>query len=201
VLRYACFRQLMLLLQIERSKTKNSGTLCLSHKKILIEKIERQSNLIKEFEKASNLNHARFFISEIRTSRNFNNAYQNIIKHVLGITIKNTNIIVYMTDVKGTIIFSCTAGLLGIRRKQRRRKVPVLIRLLKYLLSKTNCANRQDLVALHLKNFSEKLTSFTLNFMLEYLNIELVRIGNNHPHNGCRPKKQKRKKRQKLHFG
>jgi ribosomal protein S11 len=106
-----------------------------------------------------------------------------------------------MTDIKGTITFSCTAGLLGVKKKQRRRKVPVLIRLLKFLLLKTNCVNQQDLVALHLRNFSEKLSSFTLNFILEYLNIELVRIENNHPHNGCRPKKQKRKKRQKLHFG
>ena len=137
----------------------------------------------------------------ICTSKTFNNAHQNIVRYVLGITMKNTNIIVYMTDIKGTIMFSCTAGLLGVKKKQRRRKVPVLIRLLKFLLLKTNCVNQQDLVALHLKNFSEKLSSFTLNFILEYLNIELVRIENNHPHNGCRPKKQKRKKRQKLHFG
>lgn len=191
----------MLLLQIERSKTKNTGMLCLSHMKFLIGKTERQSNLIKEFEKASNLNHARFFISRICTSKTFNNAHQNIVRYVLGITMKNTNIIVYMTDIKGTITFSCTAGLLGVKKKQRRRKVPVLIRLLKFLLLKTNCVNQQDLVALHLRNFSEKLSSFTLNFILEYLNIELVRIENNHPHNGCRPKKQKRKKRQKLHFG
>jgi ribosomal protein S11 len=191
----------MFLLQIERSKTKNSCMSCLSHMKILIGRTGRQSNLIKEFEKASNLNHVRFFISKVCTSKAFNNVHQNIIKYVLGITMKNTNIIVYMTDVKGTIMFSCTAGLLGVRRKQRRKKVPVLIRLLKFLLLKTNCANQKDLVALHLRNFSEKLSSFTLNFILEYLNIELVRIENNHPHNGCRPKKQKRKKRLKLHFG
>ena len=66
------------------------------------------------------------------------------------------------------------------------------------MMLKTNIIFEKDLVALHLKNFNQRLGLFTISLLLKYYNIELIKIYNNEPHNGCRPKKQKRKKKQRL---
>ena len=69
------------------------------------------------------------------------------------------------------------------------------------MLPKINFVSKTDLVALHLKNFNKHLSLFVLNFLFKYRNIGMLKISNSQPHNGCRPRKIKRKKRQRLNFG
>ena len=112
----------------------------------------------------------------------------------------NTNTILYLSDIKGTIKFFCSAGTLKMNKKQKTKKMSVILKLIKFMLPKINFVSNNDLIALHLKNFNKHLSLFVLNFLFKYKNIGMVKINNNQPHNGCRPKKLKRKKRQRINF-
>ena len=121
----------------------------------------------------------------------------NLIKYIIGISIYNTNTIMYVSDIKGTIKFFCTSNSLGLKKK---KKITTLAKLIKYTTSKIDFISNSDLVSLHLKNCTDRLASLSSSFLSRHYNIELIKVKNIKPHNGCRPRKIKRKKRQKLIF-
>ena len=190
----------MFLLHIQKNKVERRNLLQISHLKNLIKKVREQIFFLKKLKKTKRFKSLRFLLSKVNFFGNFNFKSQNLIKYIIGISIYNTNIIIYLSDIKGTIKFFCTTGSLGIKRKQKKKKIAVLIKLIKFMMSKIKFVSKNDLIALHLKNFNDRLGSFTSSFLAKYYNIELIRINNNQPHNGCRPRKLKRKKRRKLNF-
>lgn len=105
--------------------------------------------------------------------------------------------ILYVSDIKGTVKFFCTSNSLGLKKK---KKIVTLAKLIKYTISKVNFIFNNDLVSLHFKNCTERLASLSSFVLSKHYNIEVIKIKNNIPHNGCRPRKIKRKKRQKLNF-
>jgi len=122
------------------------------------------------------------------------------INYVIGVVISKTNIIVYLTDIKGELKFFHTAGSLKLKKSQKKKKVIVLTKLLKVLLMNVNFITKNDVIALHLQNFNEGLVKLLYHFLVKHYNLEIVQVNNNQPHNGCRPRKLKRKKRRKLNF-
>lgn len=121
------------------------------------------------------------------------------LKYVLGISLSNTNTNVYVTDVKGKIKYLSSAGFLGLSGNQKIKKPAVLIKLLQLTIKKTEFMGNLP-IALHLKNFTESYVSLILSIVSKYFNIKHIRVYNNKPYNGCRPKKIKRKKRRKKFF-
>ena len=121
----------------------------------------------------------------------------NLIKYIIGISIYSTNIIMYVSDIKGTIKFFCTSNSLGLKKK---KKIVTLSKLIKYTISKVDFIFNNELVSLHFKNCTERLSSYASFILSQHYNIEVIKVKNNTPHNGCRPRKIKRKKRQKLIF-
>lgn len=124
---------------------------------------------------------------------------KNSIKYIIGISLTNTNIYVYLSDIKGKIYFIFSSGFLGIKGKQKIRKPTVLLKLVKLALSKIKLQNNSQ-IGVHLKNFAEFYASNVLLLLKKYLTINFIRIFNNKPYNGCRPRKIKRKKRGMLVF-
>ena len=123
------------------------------------------------------------------------------VNYIIGISISKTKIIVYLTDIKGEVIYFNTSGLLNITKKQRRKKIVVIFKLLKILLFKYKNLNKNKKIALHFKNLDKKTVLNILFFITKYLkNIKIIKIINNQPHNGCRPKKIKRNKKRKIKF-
>ena len=122
------------------------------------------------------------------------------INYILGVKIYKTNVIIYLSDIKGNIKFFYTAGSLNLKKNQKRKKVVVLTKLLKVLLLNINFLTKKDVIALYLQNFNEGLVKVVYFFLIKHYNLEIVQINNNQPHNGCRPRKLKRKKRRKLNF-
>ena len=194
----------MFLLHIEKNKIKKDNLLQIKHIQNLTKKIKNQIFFFKKLKKDENFKNLRFLISKTEIFEFSEDAYEDVhdtlINYVIGISMYNTNTILYLSDIKGTIKFFCSAGTLKMNKKQKTKKVSVLIKLINFMLPKINFVTNTDLIGLHLKNFNKHLSLFILNFLFKYRNIGMVKINNNQPHNGCRPRKLKRKKRQKVNF-
>lgn len=190
----------MFLLYIYKNKLESSNLSQIVHLKNLIVKIKTQICNFKELKKRKKFKTLRFLLSKNLQKSSPKFKSEILINYILGISIYRTNIILYLSDVKGTIIFFITSGFLNIKKKQKKKKITVLIRLIKFMLLKVKFVHKNDLIALHLKNFNERLGSFISIFLSKYYNIELIKINTSEPHNGCRPRKLKRKKRRNLNF-
>jgi len=198
----------MFLLHIEKNKIKKDSLLQIKHIQNLTKEIKNQIFFFKKLKKDKNFKNLRFLISKTDIFEVSEDAYEDayedvhdtLIKYVIGISMFNTNTILYLSDIKGTIKFFCSAGTLKMNKKQKTKKISVLIKLIKFMLPKINFVSNTDLLALHLKNFNKQLSLFVLNFLFKYRNIGMLKINNNQPHNGCRPRKLKRKKRQRVNF-
>jgi len=128
---------------------------------------------------------------------------KHLINIIIGVSIYKNNIIVFVSDIKGKLLFFNTSGILKIETKKK-KKLDIIFKLLINLIKKKKIFKPDTYIALHLKNSNKKISSAITKFLLnnlEYKNIQIVKIKNNKPHNGCRPKKIRRKKLGKLNFG
>ena len=198
----------MFLLHIEKNKIKKDDLLQIKHIQNITKKIKNEIIFLKKLKKDENIKNLRFLIPNAEVYESSEDQYfgdyirinEPPIKYVIGICMYNTNTIIYLSDIKGTIKFFCSAGSLKMNKKQKTKKVSVLIKLIKFMLPKINFVSKTKPIGLHLKNFNKHLSFFVLNFIFKYQNIGIVKINNNQPHNGCRPRKLKRKKRQRYNF-
>lgn len=191
----------MFLLHINTNKFKQSKLFRIYYLKNLIKKIKTQLFLLQKIRRFKLAKNLRFILSQDINSKLLNFKSQTMIKYIIGISNYKSNTILYLTDVKGTVKFFCTSGSLGITRKQTKKKVAVVLKLLKILVLNNKFLSKTENIALHFKNFNKKLVSVISSFLItSYPNIKIIKINNNQPHNGCRPKKIKRKKRKKLFF-
>ena len=190
----------MFLLHIYKNKLERSNLQQITHLKNLIKKVKSQNLFLGALKTAKKFKSLRLLL--VKKSRKDQLIFKSksLVNYIIGISIYNTSIVLHLSDVKGTVKFFITSGSLGIKRKQKKKKIAGLIKLIKFMLLKVKFISKNDLIALHLKNFNERLGSFTSAFLSKFYNIELVRINTNQPHNGCRPRKIKRKKRRNLDF-
>lgn len=190
----------MFLLYIRKNKLQRSNLLQITHLKNLIYEIKIQIFDFKELKKKKKIKSLRFLLQKNLQKNSLILKSRTLINYILGISIYRTQIILYLSNIKGTIIFFTTSGFLGIKKKQKKKKIAVLIKLIKFMILKAKFVSKNHLIALHLKNFNERLSIFVSFFLSKYYNIELIKININEPHNGCRPRKLKRKKKRNLNF-
>lgn len=182
----------MLLLQIKNiAKQSQSLINRIYNYKKLSKKIKSSKLIAESFTKVKVLIMADFFC-------NLNTL--NLIKYVLGISFLKRNITIYIGDANGRLNYNCSAGLIKLSKKQKIKIPLVLMRLTKIVAAKLpNVAD--STTALHLNNVPKSLQLFfepvfkTQFFIIQLNNFRVF------PHNGCRPKKLKRKKRKKTFFG
>jgi len=109
------------------------------------------------------------------------------------------NTIIYITSSCGQLKYQCSAGFLKLNKKQKIKIPFVLIKLTKTLLNKMPYLNRIP-IALHLNNIPKPLQFFfEAIFKTQFFIIQLSSF-KSFPHNGCRPKKLKRKKKKLFFF-
>ena len=164
-------------------------------------KLQYFKNLLKKFKnqlkKLKTFKNIRYIISK----ENFLiNKSLKPINYIVGVNIYKTNVVIYVSNVKGEINFFYTAGSLNLKKNQKKKKIVIITKLLKILLTNVSFISKKDIVALHLYNFNEGLVKVVYSFLIKHYNLEVVQVNNNQPHNGCRPRKLKRKKRRKLNF-
>lgn len=122
------------------------------------------------------------------------------VRYILGISSYRTNTILFLTDIKGNLIFSITSGAINLVGKQKVKKPSSVLRLIQFFLNRIKFLKNEP-ISLHLKNFNFSLLK-TVVTVLEKNSIIISTIKNYkfRPHNGCRPRKLKRKKRRKVFF-
>ena len=120
-------------------------------------------------------------------------SYENIpslITYVLTIHMSKSNIMLNVTNKEGSILIHSTSGKQGIKGSQKTKKFS-LISILKDLLYKFNFLKNKSIV-LKFKGFkyNQKLI---IKKLKEKFHIKSIIYENLVPHNGCRPKKIRRK--------
>ena len=166
------------------------------------QKIKNNLILFKNLKKQRNEEKMkkRFFIQSLEKTVNYK--FKNLIRFVIGVSANRNNVIVYVTDIKGKLFYYKTSGMLGLLKKQKKRSVHIILRLLKILITDNQYLKNNFISTLHLKNINKKLVIVILNFLSKNsIHIKNIKIKNHQPHNGCRPKKVRRKKRKKISFG
>lgn len=119
---------------------------------------------------------------------------QNVVSYIINVVLSPTNTIVNVTDIKGNVIISISAGLINLTKFQKRSQPMALLNIFKILLSKSKFLQNKT-VALHFKNVKRFHELFFVTALKNKVFIKSFQSYNLTPHNGCRPKKIKRIKR------
>ena len=165
--------------------------------KILLQKLFFKIILFKK------TNNYKLLLTELNKYKVLENSLTNstetdinvtkLVNYILIINMSLTNTVVNLTDTKGKLIVSLSAGQLNFKGKQKRKQPSVLIMLLKELLIKTRFVKNKT-IAIHFKNTKEYHESLVISMLSEKFFIQFIKSYNLLPHNGCRPKKLKRLK-------
>merc|ERR1712113_489629 len=141
----------------------------------------------------SKIYYYKYLIEKLKLIESFSNE-NSLVHFVIGISINRTKIILYLTDIKGKVIYFNTSGLLNLTKKQKRKKIVVIFKLLKILLFKYKNLTNSKAIALHFKNLDKKIVLNILFFTKKYLkNIKKIKKKN--PQKGEKKKKKKKKKK------
>lgn len=157
---------------------------------ILFKRTDTYKLLFKE------LNEYQLLKKKLIDSTKNNTDVNILVDYILIINMSLTNTVIHLTDIKGKLLVSLSAGQLNFTGKQKRKQPSVLIMLLKELLIKTRFVKNKT-IAVHFKNTKEYYESLVISMLKEKFFIQLIKSYNLLPHNGCRPKKLKRLKRKK----
>ena len=181
----------MLLLQIKNNIKKDRSLLSqICNAKKVNERLKRKQTTIQSFQNTKKLIKTNFF---------YNLNTLEIIKYIVGISFLKKNTIIYITDIRGRLKHYCSAGFIKLNKKQKIKIPLVLMKLTKVILAKVPNLKKIP-VAIHLNNISKQLQFFFEPiFKTQFFIIQLASF-KTFPHNGCRPKKLKRKKRKKIFF-
>ena len=131
------------------------------------------------------------FSSKPITTKKFR---QNLIAYIVTINLTNTNTIISVTDIKGNVKMFYSSGQVNLKGKQKTKQPAALINILKHLIAKAKFI-KQEPVALHFRNTKSHYESFIVKMLKNRFFLKTIRSYNLQPHNGCRPKKIKRFKR------
>lgn len=177
----------MFLLHINKYKLKK-----IKYHTVLIEKIKKYTKLLGKTTKAKETKNIENIV-KTKHLKFLNYKSNYFIKYVIGIHISGTNIVISLCNIKGEIKYFISANSLKLNKKQN--KITTITKLFKILLLKNPFLKQNNYTILHFKNINQRTAILIYSFASNYLkNIVSIKIFNNKPHNGCRPKKIKRKK-------
>jgi len=181
----------MLLLQKKNEiKKKKNLLIHIYNNKVLNQKLKEKKTIINDFSNTK---------KSIQKKRFHNLNILETLKYIVGVSFLKKNTIIYITSSCGQLKYQCSAGFLKLNKKQKIKIPFVLIKLTKTLLNKMPYLNRIP-IALHLNNIPKPLQFFfEAIFKTQFFIIQLSSF-KSFPHNGCRPKKLKRKKKKLFFF-
>lgn len=146
-------------------------------KELTIKNFLKSSNFKLEYKKNMHSNISNLNIKPLTT-------------YILNIHVSNSNIILSVTDKNGNLISYYTAGKLGFKGSQKTKKY-TLITILKNFIYNLNYLNNTTVIV-KFKGIS-KNQNLIIKKLKEKLFIKAIIYNNLLPHNGCRPKKIRRK--------
>jgi ribosomal protein S11 len=176
----------MLLLQIKNNIKKKEFLLNQIYiSKVLNKNLEKKKNTIENFRNVKKFMITKFF---------YDLKIFDAIKYIVGISFLKKNTVIYISYTSGRLKYQCSAGYIKLNKKQKIKMPLVLLKLTKIILSKIPYLKKTP-IAFHFSNLSQPLQSFfEYVFKLQFFIVQLSSF-KIFSHNGCRPKKLKRKKR------
>lgn len=124
-----------------------------------------------------------------------------LLVYIIHIVLTNTNTLLYVTDIKGNLKHFQSIVSVNITGKNQKTKQPnAILKLLKFFILKSKFLENKP-IALHFKNVNKKLLVMLTKILENIFFVKVIRTYNfSLPHNGCRPKKIKRKKHRNTKF-
>lgn len=122
--------------------------------------------------------------------KNYSRENETVISYIITINVSKRNIICNILSNNGKIILNMTSGKIGIRGRLKSKKFAMISILKKLFYGCKFLKNKKALIKLKGFKYNNKLIVKKLK---EFLVITSIIYENAVPHNGCRPKKFKRK--------
>ena len=119
---------------------------------------------------------------------------KNLIKYIISINLLEKNTFLNVTDIRGNLKFFRSAGFVELKGKRKIKQPLALNNLIDSLKNKASLLYNKP-VALHLTNVNFFSYKYVVSKLENFFFITFIRVFDSKPHNGCRPKKIKRKKK------
>ena len=150
-------------------------------------------NLLKRFNdsKIYKLKFNDSLKSDWLNDKKFNtNEMCDIISYIIIINSSKSNIMASIISIKGEVLVHLTSGKVGLKGASKTKKFSMISILKKIIYSYPLLKNKPIAIKLKGLKYNNKLIlkKFSENYLLKAIIYE-----NSIPHNGCRPKKIKRK--------
>ena len=150
-----------------------------------------------------------FILNQIKSNKNYylsvsstqiDSKEQDLAFYIVNFIVTNKDTILYVTDVKGNLHFYSSASSFKITGKQKIKQPATLLKILRSFLTNTKTFKAKPIV-LHFSNIKKQFVKILVRILEKIFFIKAVKTYNFLlPHNGCRPKKIKRKKYNQLKF-
>ena len=133
-----------------------------------------------------------YYNTKLNSTINYNKSEKNkpLISYIININISKSNTIISVVNKKGDLKGYYTAGTLGFKGSQKVKKYTI-ITILKNFLYNFNFINNKS-VLINFKGITRDQNLF-IKKLKEKVSIKAIHYNNLIPHNGCRPKKLRRK--------
>lgn len=122
--------------------------------------------------------------------RQLHKAFNKKINYIFFIKINYSNLFINVTNNLNEQIDTISIGYLKFKSLDNITQKYTLLQVLKNLVKKTKIYKN---IAIHFKSRNYMFNKLILNFLKNFYYIQLIKFYNYLPHNGCRPKKKRRK--------
>tara|TARA_B110000879_G_C11176079_1_gene516025 strand:+ start:83 stop:541 length:459 start_codon:yes stop_codon:yes gene_type:complete len=150
----------------------------------------RKQLLTKTIEKLESIKQKNYcYILYSKNHTNSTTTTNQLVDAIFNIYLSNSNILINLTNLKGDTILKSSSGLVHYRGGEKTRKY-ALINIIKTIIDKSSNLNIKT-AALHFKGL-KRYRSLIVNLLKKRFSLTSVTHYYTLPHNGCRPRKQRR---------
>lgn len=125
--------------------------------------------------------------------KNTNSNNKNfLISYIIEVSYTKTNMFLYLKNPDGKLLVFCSSGFTLKKKRDKENQKVILDIFFDTLIQKKVVLNKP--VALHLMNTGKQRKKIIKKFQ-KFFYIRVLKIFNLYPHNGCRQRKLKRRKK------
>ena len=121
---------------------------------------------------------------------------QSLIRYIINICLLKKNTYIIVTDIKGKLKYYCSSGYVNLNGKRKTKQPLALNSLIKTLELEASFLFNKSL-AVHLTNVNTFSHKYVISKLKKLFFINFIKVCNKKSHNGCRPRKIKRGKKQR----
>lgn len=169
-----------------------------SAKYIIIKKLKKQFNLLKNLDKISYESIIQIVPNNV--IKNLINLLDHTVWYIIDISFSRSNTFLHVMNSDGGLEYYSSAGPLKYRGKRKTSRLNVFKSMYRILIKQRGFLEKKP-IALHLKNIGGTVKRKIVKKLEKKFFIKTVKMFNLFPFNGCRNKKIRRKKIRKKKEG